>query len=76
MMTAAQRRRRDRMRKAVELRAKGFSLRAIAAHLEVAPSTVLADLRLFDPDGGNRTPPVRDRPPESNNVIVLRRDTR
>jgi predicted transcriptional regulator len=39
-MTPAQRRRRDRRRKAAELRATGFSLRSIAAVLGVSYETV------------------------------------
>jgi DeoR/GlpR family transcriptional regulator of sugar metabolism len=36
------------MRQAVELRAKGFSLRAIAAHLGASHETVRRDLRSWD----------------------------
>ena len=43
-MTPAQRRRKARQRQAVELRAKGWSLRAIAAHLGVSHEAVRKDL--------------------------------
>ena len=43
-MTAAQRRRRARVKQAVELRAQGWPLRAIAAHLGASHETVRRDL--------------------------------
>jgi hypothetical protein len=57
-VTPGQRRHQARMRQVVELRAKGRSLRSIAADLGVVPSTVLADLRAFDSGVANRTPGV------------------
>jgi len=70
------------MRKAVELRAKGFSLRAIAAHLGVDHTTVLADLRrhregqrVVDLPGENPPPGGGNPPPKSTagNVIPFNR---
>jgi hypothetical protein len=75
-MTAAERRRRDRRRKAVELRAKGHSLRAIAAYLGVHHTTVMADLRgAVDSRDGNPPSPGGNPPPDSTttNVIPLKR---
>jgi IS30 family transposase len=65
------------MREAVEARAKGWSLRAIAAHLGVSPDTVWRDLRASDSGVRNRTPGVRNLTTESdNNVVQLRREAR
>jgi IS30 family transposase len=44
-MTPAERRRRARRRQVLELRDKGWSLRAIGAHLGVDAATVMRDLR-------------------------------
>jgi lambda repressor-like predicted transcriptional regulator len=82
-VTRAERRRRERMRKAVELRAKGWSLRAIGAHLGVHHDTVREDLRrsadaqiLADFLVGNPTRDGGNPTPESDsNVVQLRRKT-
>jgi transposase len=76
--TPAQRRRRARMKQAVELREKGWSLRAIAAHLGVDHKTVSADLSRWQEVGnsvvGNSPPRGGFSPPEfPSNVLHLRR---
>lgn len=65
-MTPAQKRRRAKMRQAVELRAKGHTLRAIAAHLELSPDTVWRWLRASETatqesDTGRPKSDVRNR---------------
>jgi hypothetical protein len=72
------------MRQVVELRAEGWSLRAIAAHLDVHHDTIWRDLRRWDEARkvsdlpvGNPTPAVGFAAPESDtgNVVQLRRAT-
>jgi hypothetical protein len=65
------------MRQAVELRAKGWSLRAIAAHLGVHHDTVAQDLarwadhlKVSDLPVGNPTAPVGNPTPESDGNVV------
>jgi IS30 family transposase len=67
-VTPAERRRRTRRRQALELRDKGWSLRAIAAHLGVHHDTVWRDLRLSDSGVANPTPAVGNRTPESDEL--------
>ena len=47
-MTAAERRRRARMREVAELRQKGFAMDAIAAHLGVSKNTIWHDLQRWE----------------------------
>jgi IS30 family transposase len=72
--TPAQRRRDARMKEAVRLRAEGWSLRAIASHLNVDHTTVMADLvrsrRAVDSAGGNPPPGGEFPPPKSTTNIV------
>jgi hypothetical protein len=71
------------MRTAVEMRAKGWSQRAIAAYLEVDQKTICRDLRRWDMEQNVRHFPVPNASPSeanasskclNDNVIQLRRD--
>jgi IS30 family transposase len=79
----AQRRRKKRMSQAVEFRAQGFSLRAIANHLGVDHVTVMRDLRRWEKEqemvhfrGANAPESGANAPSEcttQTNVIPLQR---
>ena len=63
-MTPAQKRRRQKMREAAELRAKGWSLRVIARHLEVNPETIRQWLKRRETSIENPTPGVGKSTPK------------
>jgi predicted transcriptional regulator len=74
-MTSAQRRRQVRARQAAELRAKGFSLRDIAAYLGVSHDTVWKDLKAREVSAKKLTAGVRNLTPEADsNIVQLRRE--
>ncbi|HKV67855.1 MAG TPA: helix-turn-helix domain-containing protein [Gaiellales bacterium] len=74
-VTPAKRRRQARMRSVVELREKGWSLRAIAAHLGVDPETVRRDLKASQFTAANATPSAAKSLPQmrQGNVIPFDR---